>query len=171
MMEGQPRLVPYDDRWPALFTRFEAKLKAALGARILSVHHVGSTSVPGISAKPILDVLVGVPTLAAAADCVSILEGIGLEFAPEDDIEERLWFRGRGQALRTHHVSLAEPDSAFFRDTLAFRDALRSSPDLARAYEQLKVQLASKHERGTPFHLGKTEFVRRALALKREETG
>jgi len=167
IVEGSPRLVPYDDRWPDLFSQLRARLEGALGGHILSVHHVGSTAVPGLVAKPVLDVLIGVSDLQEAVACIPSLATLGFEYGPDDDIAERHWFRGRRGGLRTHHLSLAEPTSTYFVDTLAFRDALRSSPELAREYTNLKAELVARHVPGRPLHTGKTEFVRRALDTRR----
>lgn len=158
-----PRLMPYDERWPRIFASLRGTLHGALGGRVLSIHHVGSTSVPGLSAKPILDVLIGVEDLAASLECVPALAGLGFEYGPEDDIEERHYFRGHRGSLRTHHLSLAEEGSAHFTNALVFRDALRESSDLAKDYERLKQRLYGAPRHGTELHRGKTEFVRGVL--------
>ncbi len=134
MVEGQLRLVEYDDRWPGVFEELRGCLVRRLKHRVESVHHVGSTSVPGLAAKPILDVLVAVPDFEASLECVPLLAKLGFEYGPEDDVVDRHYFRGRRDGLRTHHLSLAEPTSRYFIDTLAFRDALRASPRLAAEY-------------------------------------
>ena len=120
MIVERPELVPYDERWPAVFDRLRRSLADRLGDRILSVHHVGSTSVPGLSAKPILDVLIGVESLAASLECVPVLAELGFEYGPEDDIPDRHYFRGRRGGLRTHHLSLAEETSSHFVNSLVF---------------------------------------------------
>jgi len=167
IVEGRPRLVPYDHRWPDLFSALRGRLNRALGDHILSVHHVGSTAVPGLAAKPVLDVLIGVSDLQEAVVCIPPLATLGFEYGPDDDIAERHWFRGRRGGLRIHHLSLAEPVSTYFVDALAFRDALRSLPELAREYTDLKTELVARHVPGRALHTGKTEFVRRALEARR----
>ncbi len=167
MVEGQLRLVEYDDRWPGVFEELRGCLVRRLKHRVESVHHVGSTSVPGLAAKPILDVLVAVPDFEASLECVPLLAKLGFEYGPEDDVVDRHYFRGRRDGLRTHHLSLAEPTSRYFIDTLAFRDALRASPRLAAEYEALKARLVREHVPGAHFHHGKTDFVREALGWYR----
>ena len=164
MVEGKPDLVPYDERWPELFEELRTTLLHELGRRAASVHHIGSTSVPGLAAKPVLDVLVAVSDLERAVECVPVLERLGFEFGPEDDIPERHWFRGRSRGLRTHHLSLAEPDSSYFLDHLAFRDELRRSRELVVRYERLKSELLAQQVVGRPLHGGKTAFVKSVLA-------
>ncbi len=87
-------VVPYDPRWPLLFEEASAQLSAALGPSIMAVHHVGSTAVPGLCAKPILDVLVSVPHFDHAKRLVTQLAVLGYEFRPEEEIPDRHYFRG-----------------------------------------------------------------------------
>ena len=175
MVKGQPELVGYDDRWPKQFLELRASLYEALQDRILSVHHVGSTAVPGLAAKPILDVLIGVAEFDAALEFVPLLENLGVEFRPNDDIPDRHFFRVQRDGLRTHNLSLAVPTSRHFVNSLVFRDALRESPELAREYEALKVDLLQQYYDGRHVTDGKTEFVRGVLAshggVSEEETG
>jgi GrpB-like predicted nucleotidyltransferase (UPF0157 family) len=157
---GHSKLVPYDPRWPALFREAEAEIRAAAGDRILCIEHVGSTSVPGLTAKPVLDILVGVADFAAALDLVPALAPLGYEFRPQEEIPDRHYFRRRVGTLRTHHLSLAEPASKHFRDTIAFRDALRADARLAREYEAVKLALAARFPRDRVAYTdGKTDFV------------
>lgn len=158
-------VVPYDARWPLLFETASAELIEALGSSIFTVHHVGSTSVPGLCAKPVLDLLVSVPHLEAASVLVSYIEPIGYEFRPGEDIPDRLFFRRRVGTVRTHHLSLAEPTSRHHTITLAFRDALRRNPQLAASYADLKLALAQRFPRNRPAYLeGKSEFIDDVLA-------
>ena len=161
-----PRLVDYDARWPAVFAALRADLLSTLSARILDVHHVGSTSVPGLRAKPILDVLIGVADFEASLECVPLLAGLGFSYGPEDDLPDRHYFRAHRDGLRTHHLSLAEPTSTHYVNTLVFRDALRASPELAREYLGLKESIYARHVPGEPLHPGKTDFVTGVLATR-----
>jgi len=149
-----------------LFEEASALLKAALGSAIFAVHHVGSTAVPALCAKPILDVLVSVPHFERARHLVKQLQLLGYEFRPEEEIPDRHYFRRPpGGELRTHHLSLAEPGSRHHRVTLAFRDALRRDPELATAYAHLKLALAQRFPRDRPAYIaGKTQFVKQVLA-------
>jgi GrpB-like predicted nucleotidyltransferase (UPF0157 family) len=159
-------VAPYDPRWPILFEEASAQLKTALGRAILDVHHVGSTAVPGLCAKPILDVLVSVPDFDDAKRLVPQLSELGYEFRPDEEIPDRHYFRRPpGGELRTHHLSLAEPGSRYHRVTLGFRDGLRRHPDLATAYARLKLDLAQRFPRDRPAYIeGKTQFVMEVLS-------
>ncbi len=161
---GKVTLVPYDPRWASLFEQAAAEIREAVGDRILSIEHVGSTSVPGLAAKPILDILVGVSDLERARELVPELTSLGYEYRPDEDIPDRHFFRRRVGGHRTHHLSLAEPTSEHYRKTIAFRDALRVDPALAREYERLKLELARRFPTDRQTYIeGKTEFVLRVL--------
>ena len=166
LRRGEVVVVPYDPRWPILFEETAAQLRAALAPAILAVHHVGSTAVVGLCAKPILDVLVSVPAFDDARQLVTKLAVLGYEFRPEEEIPDRHYFRRPpGGELRTHHLSLAEPGSRHHRVTLGFRDALRRNSELATAYARLKLDLAQRFPFDRPAYIeGKSPFVREALA-------
>jgi GrpB-like predicted nucleotidyltransferase (UPF0157 family) len=162
---GTVVVVPYDNRWAQLFDEAAAELRAAIGAHIIDVHHVGSTAIPGLAAKPVLDLLVTVPDFERARSLVPMLATLGYEFRPQEEIPDRHYFRRLRGTTRTHHLSLAEPDSQHHRVTIAFRDALRRNSMLAREYAALKLELAARFPRDRLAYLdGKTEFVLRVLA-------
>ena len=165
LRRGEVVLRPYDPRWPVLFESARSELIDQLGPATLDVEHVGSTSVPGLCAKPILDVLVFVPDFAAAAQLAPRLLGLGYEFRPDEEIADRHYFRRPpGGDLRTHHLSLAEAASRHSTVSLAFRDALRRSPTLATSYARLKEDLAERFPFDRPAYIdGKSEFVREVL--------
>jgi len=166
LRRGQVIVVPYDPRWPALFEETAAELRATLGSAILAVDHVGSTAVPGLSAKPILDVLVSVADFEAARQLAAPLTRLGYEFRPNEEIPDRHYFRRPiGGEVQTHHLSLAEPGSRHHKVTLAFRDALRRDPELSAAYARLKAALAQRFPFDRPAYIeGKTKFVMETLA-------
>jgi GrpB-like predicted nucleotidyltransferase (UPF0157 family) len=161
---GRVVLVPYDPRWPLLFEEAAAELRQALGGAALAVHHVGSTAIPGIAAKPVLDILVIIPSLGACGTLTDSLTRIGYEYRPNEEIVDRHFFRRTHGTARTHHLSLAEPDSRYATVTLCFRDALREDHALAEAYERLKLELAERYPADRPAYLeGKSAFVREVL--------
>ena len=158
-------VVPYDPAWPALFAEEAARLRAGLGGRILSVEHVGSTSVPGMDAKPILDLMAGVESLAAAEALLPALRELGYEHKPDPGIPERIYLVRGPAERRTHHLSLAEPASAFWRQQLRFRDRLRADPALAAEYARLKHALAARHPADRlAYGAGKQPFIDAAIA-------
>ncbi|MFL5386233.1 MAG: GrpB family protein [Longimicrobiaceae bacterium] len=158
-------VAPYDPAWPALFADEAARLRAGLGGRILSVEHVGSTSVPGMDAKPILDLMAGVESLAAAEALLPALRELGYEHRPDPGIPERIYLVRGPAERRTHHLSLAEPASAFWRRQLRFRDRLRADPTLAAEYARLKRSLAGCHPTDRlAYAAGKQPFIDAAIA-------
>ena len=162
---GAVTVVPYDARWADLFETAAGDLARVLGRAILTVHHVGSTAVPRLCAKPVLDILVSIPDFERGIDLVPQLAGLGYEFRPEEEIPDRHYFRRRRGTLRTHHLSLAEPSSHHHRVTLRFRDALRANPMLAAEYGRLKRRLAQQFPRDREAYIeGKAAFVAQVLS-------
>lgn len=164
-------LHPYDPNWPGAFDREARVLAAALSGEMLGdMHHVGSTAVPGLAAKPIIDVLMTVPDLEAArAAFPAKLDEIGYDFwAGNPDRTRSFFVKGmppRGRA-RTHHLHVVQQESAVVARHIGFRDYLRAHPDEAAAYEALKRQLAAayRHDREA-YTEAKTGFVDRVLGL------
>jgi GrpB-like predicted nucleotidyltransferase (UPF0157 family) len=165
LRSGEVVVMAYDPRWPAHFETAASKLREALGPSALAVHHVGSTSVPGLCAKPILDILVSIADFDAGLELVPVLESLGYEFGPDDEIPDRHYFRRHIGTVRTHHLSLAEPASRHHEETLAFRDALRRNAQLATTYAELKLILAGAFPLDRPaYQEGKSEFIDDVLA-------
>jgi GrpB-like predicted nucleotidyltransferase (UPF0157 family) len=135
----------YDPAWPARFESEAAALTGVLGSWIAGgVHHVGSTAVPGLAAKPVIDIMVGVAGLDASRPCIDLLTELDYCYAPyRADVMH--WFCKPSPARRTHHLHLVPTGSERFTDVLAFRDYLRAHPEAARRYEQLKQRLAARH--------------------------
>jgi GrpB-like predicted nucleotidyltransferase (UPF0157 family) len=123
---------PYDPSWPALFAAEAPRVADALGDVVTRIEHFGSTAVPGMDGKPVVDLLVGVRDLQAAAAGVSPLEALGYENFGEIFIRGRLYLRRRGPPH--FNVAVTEDGGAFWTDQLAVRDYLRAHPDEARAY-------------------------------------
>lgn len=154
------RIVPYDPRWPRSFTAEREALAKTLGKHVVGgIHHVGSTSVPGLDAKPIIDILVGVRDLEASRVCFAALAALGYRYAPYRT-EEMHWFCKPHPARRTHHLHLMPAGSERFRDELDFRDYLRNHSDAAAAYASLKHRLAKQFEHDREGYTdAKSDFV------------
>jgi GrpB-like predicted nucleotidyltransferase (UPF0157 family) len=158
-------LVPADPEWSVRFKLEQEALEGAIGEWIVGgIHHVGSTAVPGLEAKPIIDILAGVRDLESARDCFEPLTALGYLYAPYLP-EEMHWFCKPDPARRTHHLHLVPADSRRFRDELDFRDRLRAEPGLATEYAALKRQLAARHREDREAYTdAKSAFIRAALA-------
>ena len=159
-------VVDYDPAWPARFASEALLLESAIGPWVTGgIHHVGSTAVPGLAAKPIIDILIGVESLEASRPCIGLVAPLDYRYA-EYRTDEMHWFCKPDPAHRTHHLHLVPVGSARLRDELAFRDYLRAHIDRARAYEMLKRELAIRFRQDREaYTAGKSDFVNETLAL------
>ena len=144
-------IVDYDPRWPILFDEEAERLRATLDpSLIVGLEHFGSTAIPGLSAKPIIDILIAVRSLAdAQANFVEPLRNLDYVYWAENPRKDRLFFvKGMPPfgSRRSHHVHVTEPHGELWQ-RLAFRDYLRAHPEEAAIYEQLKRRLATEHKR------------------------
>jgi GrpB-like predicted nucleotidyltransferase (UPF0157 family) len=154
-------LVPHDPRWAELFEAETARIRVAMGETLVALEHFGSTSIPGIRAKPIIDMLGGVRALDDALGCRAALEAIGYEHAAWAGVPGHHVF-GKGRPRRTHLLHLVEHGGASWTENLHFRDRLRASPDLAAEYDRLKARLAESFPEDRPRYTDeKAAFVQR----------
>lgn len=132
---------PYDDGWKTDFESIKSEILEALGPLALAVEHVGSTSVPGLSAKPIIDLDVVIEDYTVFKDVVSRLEKMGYHHEGDLGITGREAFGYEGREhLRQHHLYVCPKDSPELRRHLAFRDHLRTHPDAVREYSRVKEE-------------------------------
>ena len=164
-------VIPYQNDWKEHFEREADLLRRALGEKALRIEHVGSTSIPGMHAKAIIDIMVAVVSLTQAKELIPVLESLGYVYRPVDTVPERMFFRKeRIPEVRTHHLNLATQESKFWKNELAFRDYLRAHDQMAAEYVELKKHLAEEYARVHEIDLdGKTEFITRVLALAEKE--
>jgi GrpB-like predicted nucleotidyltransferase (UPF0157 family) len=157
-------IAPYDPAWPVRFEEERSLLQHAIGDFVTSgIHHVGSTAVPGLDAKSVIDILAGVADLRAARPCIDILTPLNYMYAPYRP-EEMLWFCKPHPSRRTHHLHIVPAQSARFRDELLFRDYLRTHPVAAADYARLKRRLAAQFRSDREAYTeAKTRFVQDAL--------
>lgn len=162
------RVVPYDARWPELYNAEAERIRRTLAARGLSVslEHTGSTSVRGLCAKPIIDILAGRDRDTSRELLVAALEEAGFTYRGESGIPGRDFFR-RGDP-RSYHLHMVERGSPFWHDHLDFRDYLRAHPDVADAYGALKLDLARRFPNDREQYIeAKTDFVLGVLRRSR----
>lgn len=159
-------VVPYDPGWPAVFTVLRARLAPALEGIAVAIEHVGSTAVPGLAAKPVVDIDVIIPPGSASLGAaIEALARLGYEHRASR-IQGREAFR-QPDGLPSHHLYVCPEGSLGVRNHLILRDYLRSHPDDADAYASLKLDLANRFpddiaayaEYKTPFVL---DLLRRA---------
>jgi GrpB-like predicted nucleotidyltransferase (UPF0157 family) len=141
---NEVRLVKHDPRWAQLYELAAAALRECLGERLRGIEHIGSTAIPGVDAKPILDLMAAVPCLNLPDEVFSDLGNIGYQHRNLDTVPGRLFFAKGPEIARTHHLSVCEVGSPFWSSHLAFRDALRGDEQLAQEYAALKRRLAQQ---------------------------
>ncbi len=156
----------YDPAWLTRFAEQRDRIAQLLAPWLAApIEHIGSTSVPGLRAKPIVDILAPVHSLTARAAMVDELSADGWLYWPDDpNGAERLWFLHPKPEERTHHLHVVEHDSTKARAVRTFRDALRADSALAREYEDLKVRLAREFpEDRNAYTDAKADFVARVV--------
>ena len=161
---GTVRVAPYDSTWPSLFAAEAERLRLRFAAGGLAVvlEHTGSTAIPGLAAKPILDILAGYPEGAAVPAYISVLTGADYVHRGQQGILWREFFR-RGNP-RAYHLHLTVIGSPFWRDHLTFRDRLRADTALRDAYAALKRDLATRFPRDREAYIAaKGSFVNQVL--------
>ncbi|MFQ5918735.1 MAG: GrpB family protein [Thermoplasmata archaeon] len=165
-------IVPYNPDWPGRFEAEAALIREQIGSHLEALEHIGSTAVPSLASKPILDIMPGVRDLSVAEFCVKPLASIGYTYVPEHEREmpERRYFRKGPPEGRTHHLHMVETASDFWQRHLLFRDYLRTHDETAREYEGLKRRLAREY--GTDreaYTEAKTAFIAPVVERARRE--
>jgi GrpB-like predicted nucleotidyltransferase (UPF0157 family) len=160
-------VVPYDPDWPARFGAERVLLKRVLAPWLDGgIHHIGATSVPGLAAKPIIDMMAGIRELDEARAAFEPLLEQSYVYTPHrPGIAHHFSKPSARLSEVTHGLHLTEPGSDLWRERLAFRDALRADRALAAEYEALKLRLAAEHRDDVAaYTAGKRVFVARVLA-------
>ena len=177
LKQGTVKLVPHNPKWAKLFAQEKQLLKATFGDVIIEIEHVGSTSIPGIPAKPILDMNIGVGSLEAALEMKDKFVALGYEhhpFVPEESFqglrEQELYVTGP-EEKRTHFAHVTVYESDFWNRSVVFRDYLLTHPERAQEYAHVKVSLAQAHAADRiSYTKAKTQFVLETLELARKES-
>ena len=161
-------LQAYDPRWPGLFAAERDRLRLLspqLPVRLVDIQHIGSTAVPGLAAKPVIDMLAGVESMAAAEALLAPLCAYGYTTSAEFNasLNDRKWLMRWVEGRRTHHLHIVIHGGKVWAQRLRFRDALRADPALAARYAALKAELAAKHPDDREAYTdGKAAFVQAA---------
>lgn len=170
LRRGSVLLVPHRPEWRELFEEEAARLRSALRDSILCVEHVGSTAIEGMAAKPLIDVVAAVERLDEARSLVPVLEELDYEHRGDGGVRGRIFLAKGPRTRRTHHLSLTEPTSGHWRNSLLFRDYLRTHPKAAGEYRDLKRELARKYpDDRERYTAGKDRFVERTIETARTD--
>jgi GrpB-like predicted nucleotidyltransferase (UPF0157 family) len=164
LKSGIVRLVQYSPEWAKIFDREEKLLQSSIGEYIIEIQHIGSTSITGMLAKPIIDIGVAIERFEEGVVCIKPLEALGYIYNGENGIPRRHYF-DKGDPT-AYHLHILEQDSDEWKKHITFRDFLRNNEEAANEYARLKQQLARKfrHDR-LAYTEGKSEFIHHILKL------
>ncbi len=169
LRRGDVFLVPWTHEWEEEFFKEKVLIEEMIEQYIVAVHHIGSTAVPHLSAKPILDIAIEIEHFGDGLHCVSPLEALGYQYRGTNVVPDRHYFN-KGEP-RTHQIHMYEKGNKYLLEQLHFRDYLRNNEDARIAYENLKARLfrLNKHDKHQ-YADDKTEFVKSALKKFRLRT-
>jgi GrpB-like predicted nucleotidyltransferase (UPF0157 family) len=164
-----PKIAPvvlreYDPTWPDKFLKERSILTDIIGEHVLSIEHIGSTSVEGMLAKPEIDILVGIARIDDAKPLISILAEAGYPYYRrfEEFVPERRYFRKSKGIVPLVHIHMVESTSDFYNEHILFRDALRTDPELRKRYIALKKSLLEESG-GDRLKYNKVDFIREEI--------
>ena len=166
-MQARIEIVDYDPLWPGRFAEEREHLLRAIGDWLRGpIEHIGSTAVPGLCAKPVIDIMAGVESLPTSRDAIPVLRQLNYQYWPyKSDVMH--WFCKPSDEFRTHHLHLVPVGSSMWLERLAFRDRLRADASARIEYAALKDDLATRYRDDREAYTeGKTDFVRRMVALE-----
>lgn len=166
-------LEEYKSNWPRLFEIEKVKLLPLFGKGLEAIHHVGSTSIPGMISKPEIDILVVLKEDENLQCYFSKIESLGYDFRGEEPGQPGHWYFSKNEnGKRTHKLHLCGPKHPCVENQLLFRNFLKAFPDRAELYRKLKVQLAESNTDGMAEYVtGKSPFIEETLRMARMVVG
>lgn len=165
LQRGTVQVVPYTPQWASLFQIEAQRIAQTLGTLVVDIQHIGSTSIPGLAAKPILDVGVAVATEADVAACVPLLEALGYTYRGYRGASEGYFFDQGPEQQLTHYLHMLLIDHPSWRNYLRFRDYLITHPGVRDQYMRLKQELALQYPTNrAAYTAAKASFIERVLA-------
>lgn len=170
-MPNPVMIVDYDPRWPDIYLEEKERILGAVGEKIKDIEHIGSTAVPGLGAKPVIDIMVSVKDVETAHECVDPLGRIGYtDITPQPLSWNQDWFYclGKGPHSTGFHLHLVREGSDHWDGHILFRDYLRAHPETARTYYDLKKRLATEYGADREGYTdAKTSFIESVLVKAR----
>lgn len=162
-------VIPYDPRWAEIFESEKRKLQSVFAGGAIKIEHIGSTAIPGLASKPVIDVAVLIPTRKDADAYIEPLSRLGYEYDQPASSSERHFFR-KYESTK-YHLSIAYGDQgSYWERQILFRDYLRTHENEKKEYEAIKLRLIQTDSTGRHSYIqGKTEFVEKILKLARNE--
>jgi len=164
LKRGTVKLLPHDKKWASTFEKEKERLLGNLGKYIVDIQHVGSTSVPGLDAKPIIDMAAGLKRFKDAKKLIKPLDKLGYHFYRE--FQKQILFAKGPDAKRTHYLHVMRYNGAKWKTDKLFREYLASHPKRAKQYASLKKQLAKQHpDDREKYSTGKDKFIKETIKL------
>ena len=165
LKRGTVELEPYQESWKDFYEKEAQRLDEITDGYFQNIEHIGSTAIEDMVAKPIVDILAAVENLESSKDIIPVLENHGYEHRPDEDVSGRLFLAKGPRTNRTCYLSIAEMQSEFYREKLAFRDYLREHPKTAEEYAVLKEELASAYsDTRAEYTAQKGDFIQNILS-------
>lgn len=170
LQRGIVELEDYNNGWGKEYLEEELLLKSILGDRIIEIHHVGSTAIKGLRAKPIIDILLVISSLDMVSELEELLKDYGYTNRGPHGVGDRYFFAKGPDEARTHYVHVVEPKSDTYYNQLLFRDYLNEHQEYVKKYCDLKQELAIKYaDDRKKYTAGKSEFITDVIRLAKEE--
>ncbi len=169
--DGMVRVVPYNPGWPLVYKAEERLLRTLIGVYIKELHHIGSTSIAGLSGKPIIDIMAVVADYDEGQMCIPILEHSGYQYRGNMELPGCLLFVKGANGFNTHCLHILVQGSQIYYDYLIFRDYLRSHRDAAAAYSGLKQRLGLQYVNDNQaYQLHKVDYILKIILQAKMES-
>jgi len=170
LKRGTVELQNYNPNWAKEYKKEEKLLKQVLGDRIIEIHHIGSTSIPGLMAKPVIDIIVVLDSLDNIEEIENLLKDYDYENRGPQGVEDRMFFAKGSEDARTHYIHFTTPKSNTYYSQVYFKRYLIEHEDYLKKYCELKQELALKYpEERKKYTAGKNDFIKEVIELAKEE--
>jgi len=163
------KLSPYSQEWKFIYKQEAKKIKNIIGDFVIDIQHIGSTAIPNIVAKPIIDIVVMISSLDKAKDLIKLLTDIGYKYDEPASSSERYLLR-KGDPIQ-YHLSLTALNVTFWHRQILFRNYLIDHPLIAKEYEKLKLKIIKKYPTGGKEYISeKSSFIQKVLELAEKDS-
>ena len=170
LKRGIVELVDYNENWVKEYEEEEKLLKDVLKDKIIEIHHIGSTSIPGLKAKPVIDILIVIDSLKNISEIEELLKPFDYENRGTQGVEDRFFFAKGPEDARTHYIHFTEPNSNTYYNQILFKKYLINHPEYIQNYFDLKQNLAEKYANERPkYTQGKNDFIKKVIDLAKKE--
>ena len=170
LKRGIVKLDEYTNDWEKEYLKEEKLLKSLLKDKIIEIHHIGSTSIPGLKAKPIIDILIVLKNFDYIDDITNILEPYGYENRGKQGIDDRFFFAECPDDAGTHYIHFTLPNSDTYYNQIYFKKYLIEHPEYIQKYCDLKEKLAKQYTNDRPkYTKGKDEFIKSVITKAHQE--